>query len=103
MRFLTAPWPVLFRDGKWLQIASHANQMARRLREGLEMIPSVSLLYPTEANAVFARLPEKAHEVLRSAGWRYYLFIGNGARFMCSWSTQAEEVDALLKDIAGAV
>ncbi len=103
MRFLTAPWPVLLRDGRWLQIASHANQMARRLRAGLEMISGVTLLYPTEANAVFARLPERAHNVLRDAGWRYYLFIGDGARFMCSWSTQPEEVDALLKDIRSAI
>lgn len=96
MRFLTSPWPVLFRGGRWLEIAAHANTMAQRLRRGLELIEGVTPLYETEANAVFVSLPDHVHSCLRSAGWRYYVFIGGGARFMCSWSTTPEEVDALL-------
>jgi threonine aldolase len=99
MRFLTAAWPALFRGGRWLEIAAHANAMARRLREGLERIEGVTPLHQTQANAVFASLPEHVHAALRSAGWRYYVFIGGGARFMCSWSTAPEEVDALLEAV----
>jgi threonine aldolase len=99
MRFLTAAWPALFRGGRWLEIAAHANAMARRLRDGLERIEGVTPLHQTQANAVFASLPEHVHAALRSAGWRYYVFIGGGARFMCSWSTAPEEVDALLEAV----
>lgn len=99
MRFLSVPWTVLLRDHLWLEIAGRANACARRLEAGLRSIPGVEILYPVEANAVFARFPEHVHTGLRSRGWRYYLFIGGGARFMCSWSTTEEEVDALVRDV----
>jgi threonine aldolase len=99
MRFLSAPWTALLRDNLWLEIANRANSRARRLEAGLRCVPGVEILYPVEANAVFARLPEHLHEGLRDRGWRYYLFIGGGARLMCSWSTTEEDVDALLRDL----
>jgi threonine aldolase len=71
--------------------------MARRLSQGLAAIPGVELLYPTQANAVFASLPQPMHERLLARGWHYYTFIGQGAaRFMCSWATTVADVDALL-------
>ncbi len=103
MRFLAAPWTVLLRDSLWLKIASRANALARRLSDALAALPGVRVLYPVEANAVFAELPEHAHETLRRRGWKYYVFIGGGARFMCSWSTTPEDVDALVHDIREAV
>ena len=103
MRFLAAPWTVLLRDSLWLKIASRANALARRLSDALAALPGVRVLYPVEANAVFAELPEHAHETLRRRGWKYYVFIGGGARFMCSWCTTPEDVDALVRDIRDAV
>ena len=103
MRFLAAPWTVLLRDSLWLKIAGRANALARRLGDALAALPGVRVLYPVEANAVFAELPEHAHETLRRRGWKYYVFIGGGARFMCSWSTTPEDVDALVRDIREAL
>ncbi|RIK88920.1 MAG: threonine aldolase [Planctomycetota bacterium] len=103
MRFLTAPWLGILRDGAWLRHAAHANAMARRLSAGLADIPGVKLLHPTEANAVFAALPPAVHQRLVARGWQYYTFIGQGAaRFMCCWATTAEDVAALLRDAASA-
>ena len=102
MRFLAAPWTVLLRQGLWLEIAGRANALARSLAEALAALPDVSVLYPVEANAVFVQLPEHVHESLRHLGWKYYLFIGGGARFMCSWSTTQEDVDLLVRDIREA-
>jgi threonine aldolase len=96
MRFLAAPWPVLLKNNRWLEIAAHANACARRLAEGLAQMPGLRILYPVEANAVFVEMPERAHEALRLGGWRYYVFIGGGARFMCSWSTTDADVELLL-------
>jgi threonine aldolase len=103
MRFLTAPWLGLLKESAWLRRAEHANRMARRLSQELAAIPGVRLLYPTEANAVFALLPPATHEHLVARGWQYYTFIGQGAaRFMCSWATTDADVDALLADVTAA-
>jgi threonine aldolase len=103
MRFLAAPWPVLLRNNRWLEIAAHANACARRLAEGFSALPGLRILHPVEANAVFVEMPERVHEALRSGGWRYYVFIGGGARFMCSWSTTDADIEALLGAVREAL
>jgi len=100
MRFLSSPWLGILEGDAWLRHARHANAMARRLSAGLERIPGASLMYPTEANGVFASLPQPVQEGLRERGWRFYTFIGaGGCRFMCAWDTSPERVDALLADL----
>jgi threonine aldolase len=60
----------------------------------------VEIAAPTQANAVFARLPDRVLEGLRERGWHFYTFIGSGgARFMCSWETAEAEIAALLRDV----
>jgi threonine aldolase len=103
MRFLTAPWLGVLQDSAWLRHAAHANAMATRLARSLAAIAGVRLLYPTQANAVFAALPTAVHDRVVARGWRYYTFIGRGAaRFMCSWATTESDVDALAADVASA-
>lgn len=100
MRFLAAPWLKMLEDGAWLRHAGHANAMAERLAAGLRDVPGVKLLVPREANAVFVELPEAVAAGLRERGWRFYGFIGaGGARFMGTWDTQPEDVDALVADV----
>lgn len=103
MRFLAAPWTVLLQQGLWLEIARRANTLARRLAQAIEPLPCVRVLYPVEANAVFIELPDSVNSSLRQQGWKYYQFIGGGARFMCSWSTTENDVDLLVRDIHEAV
>lgn len=104
MRFLAAPWLGMLEGEAWLRHARHANAMARRLGAGLAALPGVSLMFPVEANAVFARLPEPALVALRAAGWAFYTFIGvGGARFVCAWDTAPEAVDALVAEVAAAL
>ena len=100
MRFLSAPWLGILDDNIWLKHAKHANAMAQRLATGLTGIPGTSLLFPVEANGVFANVPAPVQEGLRARGWRFYTFIGaGGVRFMCAWDTSEESVDTLLADI----
>jgi threonine aldolase len=104
MRFLSAPWRGLLREGAWLRHAGHANSMARELAQRLAAIPGVSLMFPAQANAVFAAMPETTLDRLRAAGWLFYTFIGlGGARFMCAWDTTSAHVDALVADAAQAM
>ena len=99
MRFLSAPWLGMLEADAWLHHARHANAMAQRLAAGLASIPGASLLFPVEANGVFVNLPATVLDGLRALDWRFYTFIGGGARFMCAWDTNPQRVDALLADL----
>ena len=104
MRFLSASWVGMLRDGAWLRHASHANAMAARMEAAIRDLPGVKLLFPRQANAVFAELPLPAAEKLRAKGWLFYSFIGaGGCRLMCSWDTQPEDVDAFAGDLKAAM
>ncbi|MGA2749105.1 MAG: low specificity L-threonine aldolase [Verrucomicrobiota bacterium] len=100
MRFLAAPWLGVLRDGAWLRHAAHANQMAARLEAGLRLLPRVKILFPCQANSVFADIPLAAADALWKKGWLFYTFIGQGGcRLMCSWDTAEPDVDAFLADL----
>ena len=100
MRFLAAPWVGMLRDGAWLRHAAHANAMAQRLQGHLARLPEVRILFPVQANAVFAELPPPVIQALRSEGWKFYTFIGQGGcRLMCAWDTREEDVDRFAADL----
>lgn len=103
MRYLAAPWQKTLASGVWLENAAHANRCARRLEEGIRELPGVEILHPVQANSVFLRLPDAVHAALKDKGWIYYVFIGGGARFMCSWATSNEEIEELLSDLQTAL
>jgi threonine aldolase len=97
-RFVAAQFDAVLESDAWLRHAAHANAMARRLARGLEAL-GYDLPYPTEANAVFVRLPPQANERLRARGHGYYPFGPDGlVRLMCSFNTEPADVDALLVD-----
>lgn len=101
MRFLAAQWVGLLKNGAWLRNAAHANKMAGLLESKLRQIPGVKILFPREANSVFVELPQEVITALRERGWMFYTFIGQGGcRFMCSWDTKEEDVNAFASDIA---
>jgi threonine aldolase len=101
MRFLSAPWLGMLKDGAWLKYAHHSNAMAKRLETGLRQIPGVQLSYPVESNSVFARLPGPAEAKLHDLGWKFYtgVITPDESRFMCSWDTTTEDVDGLVADL----
>ncbi len=103
MRFLSAPWVGLIESGAWLRNAQHANECARRLAAHAEAIDPDFLIFTVQSNAVFLNLPEPVTTGLRSRGWRFYTFIGGGARFMFAWDAKPEVVELLCSDIAQLV
>ena len=104
MRYLSAPWLGLLRDGAWLRHAAHANSMAERLEAGLRQCAGVKILFTRQANAVFAELPPGAAEAMWKNGWLFYTFIGSGGcRLMCAWDTTEADVDAFLADLKSVV
>jgi threonine aldolase len=99
MRFLAAPWVGMLEGGTWLKNAAHANACARRLAIAVADLPDFKLMFPVQANAAFLAASEAKLEALRQRGWRFYTFIGGGARFMFAWDADPARVDALARDI----
>lgn len=102
MRYLSAPWEPWLREHIYKKYSQSALHCTRRLSAEAARIPGVELLYPSEANSVFLKLSEPIDAYLQAQGWKYYHFIGGGARFMCSWLTTQADVDALLADMRKA-
>ncbi len=100
MRFASAQMIALLSEDLWLKSATHANEMAQKLKSAVEQIPGISIEVPTDANAVFARIPEEVVESLQ-AKWRFYTWDSPTlVRWMCAWDTQESDVEAFAADIA---
>ncbi len=99
MRFLAAPWVGMLDSGAWLRNGDHGNACAQRLSQQINGVPGVEIMFPPQANAVFVRMPEAKLAALRDRGWRFYTFIGGGARFMFAWDADPQRVDRLAADI----
>jgi threonine aldolase len=101
MRFLSAPWTGILKDGAWLKHARHANAMAKRLEAGLRAVPQISVAYAVDSNSVFARIPEPLVKAMHARGWKFYTHVGGAheARLMCSWDTTTADVDNFLADL----
>jgi threonine aldolase len=103
MRFASAQWNSVLRDGAWLRHAAHANRQARKLSDGLRAL-GFALIAPTEVNGVFVELPPRVYSALEAHGWHFYKFVGeHGYRLMCSWDTQDADVTAFLDDARAAL
>ena len=102
MRFASAQWSAVLRDGVWLRHGAHANRQARALAKGLREL-GCTLAAPVEANGVFVELPPRVYAALEARGWHFYKFIGeHGYRLMCSWETRDADVAAFLADARAA-
>ena len=104
MRFISAPWVGMLKDGAWLRHAAHANRMAAYLESKLLPFPQAKVLFPRQANAVFVELPRKVIDGLHGKGWKFYTFIGQGGcRLMCAWDTTESDVDQFVSDLESLV
>jgi threonine aldolase len=90
-RFYAAPFIGMLGSGAFVRYAAHANAMAKKLA-GLMPFP---VLHPVEANGVFVQMDEARLSALHAAGWFVYRFLDGSVRFMCSWATTEEAVEAL--------
>ncbi|RZU63028.1 threonine aldolase family protein [Zhihengliuella halotolerans] len=104
MRFLSAQLIALYEGDLWLRSAGHANEMAQRLRAGLDGIDAVTVTQRTQSNGVFAVLPGGAADRVRES-YRFYDWdpATGEVRWMCSWDTTEEDIDGLLAAVKAAV
>ncbi len=107
MRFVAAQLITLLEGDLWLRSARHANAMAARLRAGVEAgiadgsIRGVAFTQPTQVNGVFATLPDGVADRLRES-FRFYDWDAarREVRWMCSFDTQPEDVDAFVAELS---
>src|SRR4051812_6088391 len=104
MRFLAAQFDALLEDDRWRRGAAHANAMARRLADAVAGVPGVRVTQRVDANGVFAVLPPGAAEQLQRR-WRFYVWdeATGEVRWMCSWDTTPDDVDAFAADVRSTV
>lgn len=104
MRFIAAQFEALFANDLWLRSARHANAMARRLAERVRDVPGVTITQAVDANAVFATLPAGTVPALQESCFFYVWDEGRSeVRWMASWDTTEEDVDAFASTIARAM
>src|SRR3954471_9024682 len=75
-----------------------------RRRATLAAVDGVEITQPVQANAVFAVIPPEVTERLQER-WHFYVWDERSGevRWMCSWDTTEEDVDAFAADVRSAV
>lgn len=98
-RFLAAQFDAFLANDYGLKLARHANDMADLLAAKLGAA-GISILWPVEANLVFAAMPKALDAKLRAAGAAYYVRRSDGlpedqvlVRMVTSFATRKEEVE----------
>lgn len=103
MRFISAQLIALLENDLWRTTAQHANAMAQKLSGSLKTLDGVSVVYPTQANAVFAKLPAGVAEKVREHTYFYDWDEQGTVRFVCSFDTTETAVDELIAAIRAAI
>lgn len=103
-RLLGVQFLALLEDDLYFQMASHAVEMAMRIREAC-IHKGYSFLTPSMTNQQFPIMPD---EVLEKLGQKYeYSFWqkideqNSAVRFCTSWATHESDVNQLIADIEG--
>jgi threonine aldolase len=103
MRYMSAQMEALLTNDLWRRNAEHANGMARLLEQEVKKIPGIKIVYPVQANGVFAQLPREAIDKIKE---RYFFYVWSEedsvARWMCSFDTTEDDVKEFAKFV-GAV
>lgn len=100
MRFISAQFIAYLSNSQYLKTASHANNMAKYLRDCISIISEVYITQSVDANAVFAIFPKEITACLQEESF-FYLWdeYKNEARWMTSWDTTTDDIDGFVKKI----
>jgi threonine aldolase len=95
MRYIAAQFEAMLAGDLWLQYASQANAMTKRLEERVREIKRIRITRPVRCNAIFATMERSAIERVQ----REYSFLVwderlPEVRWMTHWATTPNDVDA---------
>ena len=104
MRFLAVQMETLLTNELWRRNAEHANRMAKFLESEIKKIEQVKIIYPVEANGVFAKIP---HPAIKKIQERYFFYLWieeeSVVRWMCSFDTTEDDVRQFVSFVAEVV
>jgi threonine aldolase len=95
MRFVAAQFLALLEDGRWLELAGHANAMASRLHDAVATIDGLDVGPAPAVNSVFPILPAELIAPLQA--WCFFWdwdVARHQVRWMTSWDTTDDDVAA---------
>ena len=93
MRFIAAQFDAYFENDLWRRNAEHSNKMAQLLYNSVKDIPGVEIVYPVQANGVFAKLPREVWKALQEYCFFYdWDEDANVVRWMCAYDTTEEDI-----------
>ena len=104
MRFYSAQIIAYFHRNLWLENAKHANEMAQEVSDILKTVDGATIPYKTQANIVFAQLPDAYIERLKQSSILFNLWDGHTDpdsgpkklyRFVTSYQTTQDDILAL--------
>jgi threonine aldolase len=103
MRFVAAQFLALLDDDRWLQLAGHANAMARQLHAATSDVPGVGHLGLPEVNSLFPVLDPALRDALRE--WSFFWdwdVAKDQVRWMTGWDTTQSDVDEFAAGVRAA-
>ena len=103
MRFVSAQLLAGLTDDRWLTWASHANAMARRLRDGVGDLAGVDVVHAVDGNQIWLRTATDRAAAWAAAGAEFYdTTVGDltTVRLVCDFSTTEDEIDTFLAMIS---
>lgn len=103
MRFVSAQFVEALSDGLWIETARHANAMALRLYNALSDLTELQLSSPA-VNSLYPVLPPNIKKELQN--WCFFWdwdVSRNQVRWMTSWDTTDEDVDAFAAGVRVAL
>jgi threonine aldolase len=111
-RFIAAQFEAYFNHDLWLRLARHSNEMADRLRAGIERSARIRQAWETAGNEVFVMLGQDDAARLQKAGATFHGWkppagedalgmIGHDRliRLVTSFATRPDDVDAFLAEL----
>jgi threonine aldolase len=88
----------------WRRNAEHANRIARLLEEEVRKIPRIRIVFPVQANGVFAQIPRDAIQKIQE---RYFFYVWieekSVVRWMCSFDTTEDDVREFTEFVGAVV
>ena len=96
IRFMAAQFEAWLDNDLWLELAQTANSHARDLATRLDQFDGINILHPVDGNEVFAQIPDRIADAMRSAGTGFYQWPDGSARFVTSWCTTGNDINAAI-------
>ncbi|MBC8338554.1 MAG: low specificity L-threonine aldolase [Alphaproteobacteria bacterium] len=98
MRLFAVQMDAYATDNLWLRNAQLANANAKRMADGLDVIPGISQSQSVQANILFPKMPRSVIDGLKDDGYLFYERGGKDViRLVLAFDTPAEDIDGFIE------